>query len=93
MHNAIYTTDPATGESVTLSELAKRHGFHVSSISVRYHDGKRGHALVEKIDPAAHLAAQNAKKTREVERRQAIMNASARGLNLPFKQLGGVRHV
>lgn len=92
MHNAIYTTDPATGESVTLSELAKRHGFHVSSISARYHDGKRGKDLVAPRDPRAHLAAANAKKTQEVDRRQEIMSASNRALHLPFKQLGGIRH-
>ena len=89
MHNAIYTTDPATGESVTLSELAKRHGFHVSSISVRYHDGKRGQALVAPPDPKARVAKQKAQKTQEVDRRQTIMSASSRGLHLPFKQLGG----
>ena len=91
--SAIYTNDPATGESVTLSKLARRHGFHVSSLSVRYHEGKRGHALVAPRDPKAHLAAQNAKKTQEVDRRQEIMSASNRGLHLPFKQLGGIRHV
>lgn len=91
--SAIYTTDPATNERVTLSELARRHGIHVSTLSRRYSEGKRGAALLEKIDFRAHLAEQNAKKAQEVERRQSIMIASSRGLHLPLKQLGGIRHV
>ena len=91
--SAIYVTDPATNERVTLSELARRHGIHVSTLSRRYSEGKQGEALLEKIDHNAHLAAQNAKRTAEVERRQAIMLANSRGLHLPLKQLGGIRHV
>ena len=87
--SAIYTTDPATKESVTLSELARRHGIHVSTLSRRYAEGLRGQALVNKIDFAAHLAEQNAKKTQEVERREWIMAASMAALSRPFKQLGG----
>lgn len=90
--SAIYVTDPANNERVTLSELARRHGIHVSTLSRRYSEGRRGAALLEKIDFRAHLAEQNAKKTQEVERRQEIMRASMGALSRPFKQLGGVRN-
>jgi len=98
--SAIYTTDPATKERVTLSELAKRYGFNVSSISVRYHDGKRGQALVAKPDPAARLEAHKAKTKAAIERQQAILTASAFGLTRPLnhiadagKMVGGDQHV
>lgn len=90
MHNAIYTTDPATGDRVTLSELAKRHGFHASSLSVRYRDGKRGQALVAKPDPAARLEANKAKTKAAIERQQAILTASAFGLTRPLNHIAGV---
>ncbi|MEL7893464.1 hypothetical protein [Vreelandella neptunia] len=89
--SAIYTTDPATKESVTLSELAKRYGFNVSSLSVRYRDGKRGHALVAKPDPTARLEAQKAKAKAAIERQQAILTASAFGLTRPLNHIADAR--
>ena len=86
---AIYTKDPATGERVTLSELAKRHGVHVSTLSRRYSEGKRGQALVAQLDMHAHLAEQNAKAHQAAERRKAIILLSMNALSRPFKQLGG----
>ncbi|MBS3670162.1 hypothetical protein [Vreelandella boliviensis] len=85
--SAIYTTDPATNERVTLSELARRHGIHVSTLSRRHAEGLRGQALINKIDFAAHLAAQNAKKTQEVERREWIMAASMAALSRPLRHI------
>lgn len=87
--SAIYTKDPATGERVTLSELAKRHGVHVSTISRRYSEGKRGQALVDQVDMQAHLAELNAKAHEAAERRKAIILTSMNALSRPFKQLGG----
>lgn len=87
--SAIYTKDPATGERVTLSELAKRHGIHVSTVSRRYHEGKRGQALVAHVDMKAHLAEQNAKSHEIAERRKAILLANMNALSRPLKQLGG----
>lgn len=87
--SAIYTKDPATGERVTLSELAKRHGVHVSTISRRYGEGKRGQALVDRVDMQAHLAELNAKAHEAAERRKAIILTSMNALSRPFKQLGG----
>ena len=87
MHNAIYITDPSTGESVTLSELAKRHGIHVSTLSRRYSEGLRGKTLLKKPNLNAHLAEQNAKAKEAVERRQAIMSASTIGLTRPFNHI------
>lgn len=87
--SAIYTKDPATGERITLSKLAKRHGVHVSTISRRYSEGKRGQALVEPVDMQAHLAEQNAKAHEVAERRKAIILLSMSALSRPFKQLGG----
>ncbi len=87
--SAKYTKDPATGERVTLSELAKHHGVHVSTISRRYSEGKRGQALVDQVDMHAHLAELNATAHEAAERRKAIILTSMNALSRPFKQLGG----
>jgi len=98
--SAIYVTDPATNESVTLSELARRHGIHVSSLSVRYREGKRGQSLVAKPNQAARMAEQNARVKAAAERREAVLSASALGLTRPLnhiadagKIIGGDQHV
>lgn len=90
--SALYVTDPATNERVTLSELARRHGIHVSTLSRRYSEGKRGQALIDAVDIAAKSTNQHAANRAAAERREAIINASTRGLHLPFNQLGGIRH-
>ena len=37
--SAIYTNDPANGESVSLSELARRYGLSPACLSRRYERG------------------------------------------------------
>ena len=46
------TTDPATGESVSLAELANRYDSPLKRIQKRFTAGKRGWELVEQPDPA-----------------------------------------
>lgn len=85
---AIYATDPATGESVTLSELSTRYSLSVSTLSRRHARGKRGEALVAGADAAARLAELKANARAAAERKHAIMSASGKGLNRPLKTLG-----
>lgn len=99
MHNALLITDPATGESVTLSELARRHGLHVSTLSRRYAAGIRGLSLVKPFSSKEHAAEQHAKTRAAAERKQSIISASNRALMRPLnhigdanKMVGGGRH-
>lgn len=90
MHNALLITDPTTGESVTLSELARRHNLHVSTLSRRYASGLRVRTLVKPFNNIAAAEAQHAKTRAAAERKQAILSASMCGLKLPFNHIGGV---
>jgi len=98
--SAIYTTDPATGESVTLSELARRHGLTAGCLSRRYHQGLRDWKLVEQIDREALARAKAADYRARAERQQQLANVNTAALMQPFKHIaqarkmvGGSQHV
>ena len=88
--SAIYTQDPATGERVTLSELAKRHGVHVSTLSRRYASGHRGRTLVKPFNSVTAAEKQHAKARAEAARKQSIISASGVALTRPFKHIASV---
>ncbi|WP_237673491.1 hypothetical protein [Vreelandella profundi] len=89
MHNAIYTTDPATGDRVMLSELARRHGIHVSTLSRRYADGRRGADLLSKPEPGRHQLEQHQRAREDAERKQSILSTSSAALMRPFSHIAG----
>lgn len=88
--SAIYVTDPATNERVTLSELARRHNLHVSTLSRRYAAGTRGLSLVKPFSGKEHAAEQHAKTRAASERKQSIISASSRALMRPLNHIAGV---
>lgn len=88
--SAIYTTDPNTGESVTLSELARRHGIHVGTLSRRYASGHRGPALVKPFNSITAAEAQHAKNRAVAERKQSIISASNAALMRPLNHIAEV---
>lgn len=85
-----YINDPTTGESVSLSELARRHGLHVATISRRYAAGVRGPTLIKPFDSVAAAEEQHAKTRAAAERKQSIISASSRALMRPLNHIAGV---
>lgn len=55
-----FATDPATGKSCSLPELADRYQLNDSTIRERYHNGLRGWRLVAPVHPGKSLAASGA---------------------------------
>ncbi|MCL7938789.1 hypothetical protein M8009_00535 [Halomonas sp. ATCH28] len=53
--------DPATGEWVTLKELASRHRIPYPTVQRRNREGKTGTALVKKPDPRYQVGGRNSK--------------------------------
>lgn len=90
---AIYATDPKTKESVTLSELAKRHQLSVSTLSRRHAEGKRGDELVEPFDIRRYNAEQRARAQAAAERKEAVLAANSRGLMRPLNHIAEVSNM
>lgn len=88
--SAIYVTDPATNERVTLSELSRRYGIHVGTLSRRYAAGARGRTLVKAFNSVAAAEEQHAKNRVAAERKQAIITASSRALMCPLNHIADV---
>ena len=58
------TTDPETGEPITLQDLARRHGLSDTCVRERYRDGKRGKMLTESVTDTRRRAGREAHATR-----------------------------
>ncbi|ATH77757.1 hypothetical protein CLM76_09210 [Vreelandella venusta] len=88
--SAIYVNDPANGESVSLSELARRHGLTAGCLSRRYHQGLRGWSLVEQIDREALARAKAAEYREKLERQQQLAAANTAALMRPLNHIAEV---
>ncbi|MCH4563379.1 hypothetical protein MKP05_09580 [Halomonas sp. EGI 63088] len=66
------TLDPATGDTVTLEQLAERHDLKPDCVLTRYRNGKRGALLVESVAETRRRAGREAATTRQREGRKAV---------------------
>ncbi|MYL22510.1 hypothetical protein GLV89_01665 [Halomonas alkaliantarctica] len=88
----IQTTDPATGEIVTIPQLAKRYSIRIGTLHWRHSRGRRGWDLVAPLNEhRGSSIRQGIAKRREMaspERRELIQAARTHPLTRPFSQLG-----
>ncbi|WP_404462971.1 hypothetical protein LG331_09285 [Vreelandella aquamarina] len=85
--SAIYVNDPANGDSVSLSELARRHQLSPGAVCRRYHDGKRGDDLVAAFDKSQQAKTMHAEWRAKIEREQALIDWNTAALTRPFDQI------
>lgn len=88
--SAIYVNDPANGESVSLSELARRYGLSPACLSRRYERGYRGKKLVELVSREEVARAKAAEYRAKLERQQRLIEANSAALMQPFKHIASV---